>query len=131
MLPGTGELLKQDFVKKEQPSKTFQLSANRLSGYIDNREAVEQAVFCILNTERFDCLIYSWNYGVEQKGLYGKPINYVKSEIKKRITKALIQDDRILDVSAFSFEEFQKSLQVTFVVHTVYGDINAKKEVKV
>ena len=98
---------------------------------VDGRDAVQQAVHCILNTERYDWLIYDWNYGVELRGLFGKPMGLVKSKIKKRIKEALMQDDRIQGVDAFSFEGSGRKLSVTFTVHTRYGDIGATKEVDV
>ena len=131
MLPKTGDILETDFEIHQIPSKTFRIHEKTPSGYIDGREAVRQAIYCILNTERYDWLIYNWNYGVELKDLFGKPMGVVKSKIKKRIKEALMQDDRILGVDAFSFEEFGRKLSVTFTVHTQYGDIGATKEVNV
>ena len=131
MLPDSGSILKQDFKIIEQPSKTYRFQAEKITGYADGLEAVRQAIFCILNTERFDYLIYSWNYGIELKGLFGKPMGLVKSKLKKRIREALMQDDRIRGVDAFSFETNGRKLLATFQVHTKYGDVAAAKEVKV
>ena len=113
MLPETGNILKQDFKIRQIPSKTYRLNVmgvsdntegieiKRISGMLDGLEAVKQTIFCILNTERFDCLIYSWNYGVELNGLFGKSLGVAKSKLKKRIREALTRDDRILSVDAF------------------------------
>ena len=131
MLPETGGILKQDFEISEIPSKTFQINEDTLSGYVDGIEAVKQAIFCILNTERYDWIIYNWNYGVELKDLFGKPIGIVKSKVKKRIREALMQDDRIQSVDAFSFEISGRKLLVNFTVHTRYGDITTGKEVQI
>lgn len=131
MLPETGGILKQDFEISEIPSKTFRINEDTLSGYVDGIEAVKQAVFCILNTERYDWIIYSWNYGVELKDLFGKSIGIIKSKVKKRIREALMQDDRILGVDAFSFDVSGRKLLVNFTVHTRYGDIAAGKEVQI
>ena len=131
MLPKTGDILESDFEVQEIPSKAFRMNDDTLSGYVDGRDAVQQAVHCILNTERYDWLIYDWNYGVELRGLFGKPMSLVKSKIKKRIKEALMQDDRIQGVDAFSFEGSGRKLSVTFTVHTRYGDIGATKEVDV
>lgn len=131
MLPETGSILKQDFEITEIPSKTFQIHEKSVSGYVDGLDAVKQAVYCILNTERYDWIIYNWNYGVELKDLFGKPIGLAKSKIKKRIKEALMQDDRILGVDAFSFASRQRMLSVSFMVHTKYGDARFEKEVKI
>lgn len=133
MIPVSGDILEQDFKMIQMPSKTYRLDIEnkRINGTVDGLEAVKQAVFCILNTERFDWLIYSWNYGVELKGLFGKSVGLVKAKIKKRIKEALQQDDRILDVDTFSFNSNGRTLHVTFVVHTALGDIEAEKEVSI
>ena len=131
MLPESGSLLRQDFKIGRQPSKTFRLKDGTVAGMADGLEAVRQAVCCILNTERYESILYSWNYGVELKDLYGKPMGYVKSEIKRRITEALTQDDRITGVGAFSFTVSGRNLTVGFTVHTSLGDLEAGKEVRV
>lgn len=131
MLPDSGSMLKQDFEIVERPSKTYRFQTEMITGYADGLEAVKQAAFCILNTERYDWLIYSWNYGVELKGLFGKPVGLVKSKLKKRIKEALMQDDRIRGVNAFSFETSGRKLAVSFTIHTKFGDFEAEKEVKV
>lgn len=131
MLPNTGDILGVDFEIQQAPSKTFRMHDKALAGYVDGKDAVRQAIYCILNTERYDWLIYSWNYGVELKDLFGKPIGLVRSKIKKRIKEALMQDDRIQGVDAFSFEVSGRKLSVMFTVHTQYGDVETSKEVDV
>lgn len=131
MLPETGEILKQDFEIEEPRSRTFRINEGTISGHVDDIEAVRQAIYCILNTERYDWVIYSWGYGIELKDLFGKPMGVVKSKIKKRITEALTQDDRIQGVDAFSFSQEGRKLKVDFTVHTQYGDIGASREVNV
>ena len=49
------------------PSKTYYMNLEkyRIQGNTDDIEAMPQAIFCILNTERGKYLAYSNNYGVE------------------------------------------------------------------
>lgn len=117
------------------PNKTYRMriEEDRVRGTITGDiEAVRQAVYKILNTERYKHIIYSWNYGVELQDLFGKPIPYVLPEIPRRIREALIQDDRITEVDSFDLS-YTKGGDVLakFVVHTIYGDIEESKEVKV
>ena len=58
MIPQTGDDLRQDFEFETLPSRTFRLNHNTLTviGTIDEIEAVEQAVYLILNTERYRAL---------------------------------------------------------------------------
>ncbi len=105
MIPVSGNILEQDFKIIQQPSKTFRLDIEnkRISVLFDELDAIKQAVYCILNTERFEWLIYSWNYGVEFNQLFGKPVTLVKAKIKKKIREALMQDKRINNVADFAF----------------------------
>ncbi len=133
MLPETGNILRQDFKIRQKPSKTYRLDLKngRITGKIDGLEAVRQSVYCILNTERFDWLIYSWNYGCQWKDLLGQPMDLVQAKLKKRIREALAQDQRIRSVEAFSFTQNGKGLTAAFTVKTGSGDFNAEKEVEI
>lgn len=130
MIPAVS-VLTSDLTVEEQPGKTYRMTGGRISGTADNIEAVRQAVFKILNTERYQYVIYSWNYGVELSDLFGKPAVYVKSEVERRIKEALLRDSRITSVDSFEFERQKHSLLVTFTVHSEYGDVESSKEVKI
>lgn len=116
-----------------QPSRTYALDIenNRIRGKVDGAESLRQAIYLILNTQRYDYLIYSWNYGAELKDLIGQPKEYALSEMKRRITEALLQDDRITDVGDFAFEAGKKSVHVTFVARTIFGDIDSEVDINV
>lgn len=117
------------------PNKTYRMNIeqDKVEGTITNNiEAVEQAVYKILNTERYKHIIYSWRYGVELADLFGKPIPYVLPEIPRRIKEALVQDDRINDVTDFDLSyEKDGSVLAKFRVISIYGDIQAEKAVKI
>lgn len=82
-----------------------------------------------MNTERYQYLIYSWNYGIELSDLYGQPIPYVYAEIQRRITEALLSDDRISNVTNFNFSNPQGGdVFTTFDVVTDYGIITNVSE---
>jgi len=106
------------------PDRTFALDFDkkRVSGTVSGIDAVNQAAFLILQTQRYGHLIYSYQYGTELNDLLGRPVSYAYPEIKRRITEALTQDDRIQGVSDFEFSRSQGSVCVSFVVHSIYGD---------
>lgn len=116
-----------------QPSLTYALDIerDRIRGQVDDAEALRQAIYLILSTERYVYPIYSWNYGVELADLIGQPRDYIMSEVKRRISEALIQDDRINSVDSWAFKNSKNVLSVTFTVHTIYGDVEITKEVDV
>ena len=103
-----------------------------VQGATDNVVALQQTIYFILGTERYQFPIYSWDYGVELRDLFGRPMKYVKPELKRRITEALVQDDRITDVTDFEFTEGRNVLHTTFIVHsTLNADIKTEIEVKI
>lgn len=104
---------------------------DRISGYIDDLQAIIQAVYLILSTERYKHIIYSWDYGVELLDLIGKPMPFVMAELPRRIKEALTTDDRIEDVVDFVFEKQGKRLHTTFTVVTNIGNISTALEVAV
>lgn len=134
MTPQNQDDLRQNFVFQTLPTKTFRMHyiEETVSGMVDGREALEQAIYLILNTERYQWLIHSWNYGVELVSLIGKDKAYCIPEIERRITEALIQDDRITAVNGFEFTSPSKNaVLVQFNVSTIYGTIEVEKEVEI
>lgn len=132
MKPSTTAFLEQDFEITEQPTHTYKmnLESNLIRGYTDGQEAMKQAIYKILNTERYQYVMYSWNYGIELLDLYGEPVSYVCTELERRITEALTWDDRIQTVDNFEFNISKKGeILVTFTAHTVFGDVVAEKVV--
>ena len=132
MIPqGAGEINIQDYA--EPTSRTYKLNINKetISGYIDEREAMRQAIYLILNIERYDYLIYSWNYGIELKDLFGQPTFYVMAELERRITEALTADSRITGVDNFEITREGKKVHAKFTVHTIFGDIEVEKVVMI
>ena len=117
------------------PSKTYvmNIDGERITGTMtDDIEAVKQAIYKILNTERYQYPIYSWNYGVELADLFGKPIAYVLPEIPRRIKEALVADDRIIDATAFELSHDKRgNVLAKFKVITIFGNFDAGKEVRI
>jgi len=132
MIPSTNSILSTDLEVEIQPSKNYKMKIenNVINGFCDELEAMVQVVYKILNTERYQYIIYSWNYGIELIDLYGEPVTYVCPELQRRIEEALIQDDRIESVDNFEFDVSEKrTVKATFTVHTIFGDIEAEKVV--
>ena len=115
-----------------EPSNTFfiDFEKGRISGFVDEREAVKQAIMLILNTERYKFLIYSWNYGAELEALIGTHPDIVEDEAERLISEALLQDDRITAVYDFEFGRNRDTLLVNFKVDSIYGGIDIETEVR-
>ena len=120
-------------IKMDLTSRTYNLHKDEhfISGFCDDLEAVEQAVYLILSAERFEHVIYSWNYGSELAGLVGQPMDFALIEVKRRISEALLQDDRIEAVDGFEFDVSGGKLLVKFAVESVYGSFDVRREVRI
>lgn len=132
MIPTINNILSADIEIETQPSLNYKMIFNKNSivGTVDELEAMKQVIFKILNTERFQYVIYSQEYGIELQDLFGEPLSFVCAELEDRITEALIQDDRIESVSDFDFSlERKNEVLVTFMVHTIFGDVEAERKV--
>ncbi len=131
MIPANS-ILSADIEIETQPSLNYKMDFEKaaVTGTVDERAAMKQVIFKILNTERFNYPIYSQNYGIELNDLYGEPLSFVCAELEDRITEALIQDDRIESVSGFDFSSERKGeVLAKFTVHTIFGEIDAERMV--
>lgn len=117
----------------EQPTRTYKVDfdTGRVAGFVDETEAMKQAIFKILSTERFAYLIYSWNYGIELNAVVGKKLSRVfKWKSKRVITEALLADSRITDVTDFQVEQIDKrTARVSFTAETIFGEIPVERTV--
>lgn len=130
MLP---ELNAINLIEETMPSRTYNINrnTNRISGYIDNKDAMVQAIYLILQTERYESMIYNWYYGVEFDSLIGKNRDYVTSELRRVIREALLEDDRISEVDNFHLTFNDDSVLIDFLVTTNVGDITINWEVNI
>lgn len=134
MIPSRNTLLTANLEVVTMPSKQhkMELDNDRIIGVCDTLEAVKQTVFKILSTERYAYIIYSWNYGIELKDLFGQPVMFVCPEIERRVKEALLQDDRITTVDNFEFDISKKGVvAVKFTVHSLFGDLNEEMVVNI
>lgn len=114
------------------PSKTYKMNEERIAGYVDNIEAVKQAVYHILNVERYSCLIYDDNYGVELEQYVGADLEYIKVTIEDTLREALTQDERITDVNVTNIKKTSKdTVSIEFTVIGTYGDMQMEVEINV
>lgn len=107
------------------PTKTYAIDweKGRITDYIDEIEAMKQAIFLALITERFDYVIYDHNYGITLKDLFGKDKYIACAVLERRIRDALSVDDRIVSLTDFEFEVARHSVHVIFTAKTIFGEI--------
>lgn len=131
MIPNVSDEL-LTLAEETQPGLTYALDIEngRVRGKTDGLDALKQAVYLILSTERYENLIYSYNYGVELDNLIGQPREYALPEVERRIAEALKQDDRVSSVDNFIFENGRNAVHVTFTVHSDLGEMEVTTDVR-
>lgn len=104
-------------------SRTYRITKDRIAGYIDGIDAMKQAVWKRLMTEKYVYDIYDDTYGLQTVDLIGKEYSYVISKLQKRIKETLLYDDRITDVNSFEFKRLKDGAWVGFNVVTIFGEL--------
>ncbi|MNC13131.1 hypothetical protein D3C75_608650 [compost metagenome] len=81
-----------------------------------------------MRTDRYEHLIYSSDYGTEWGLVLGKDRLLVRAEIRRIVSEALLQDERIirLEDTAVSFNG--DNLSFSCKVITQYGNFELRKE---
>lgn len=133
MLPLIDDDLREDLIIQSPPTHTYKWDYDnaRSRGYTDHLEAMKQACYKIIYTERYRHIIYSWNYGIELEDLFGKPLTYVYPELKRRIKEALLADDRVSEVGDFTFSHKKGEVVAHFKVVTEFGEFEMERTVRV
>ena len=107
-----------------ESSKTYRVLNGRVIGWIDNKQALRQAVEKLLHTERFMYEIYTDEYGIELQSLIGASFELVEAEIGRVIKEALLADDRIVSVENIQATKLDStSLLITFSVESIFGTL--------
>lgn len=127
------DLSESDFeIEEEQNIETYKMiiPLQIINGKTDEQDAMIQAIYKILNTERYAYPIYSDNYGIELIDLIGEDAEWVCAELQRRIEEALYQDERIKEINNFDFTIEDNKVHVSFTVYTVYGYTTISKGVE-
>ena len=118
-----------------QPSKTYKIDfeSGRIGKIIDNREALQQAVYKALITARERFPIYTDAYGCELDDLIGESVTkaFLETEIPRVIEEALIYDDRIDSVNDLEVTSSGDVVTVSFSITDVDGVETTFEEVEV
>lgn len=117
------------FSMKEEESRSYRLSEDKIQGYVTDAEALKQAIYKVLKTEQYEYPIYSFHYGIELNSLIGQDPTYVKIELMRRIRECLLEDERITGVGEFEFAESGDEISCSFTVASIYGNMQFTKEV--
>ena len=128
LLPEIMDTFPQDVTIRTWPTRTYNLrfDGQPSFGKLEGLEAMKQAIFLVLNIPRFRHEIFSWNYGSELEPLFGQANTVMlQVRVQEAIRDALIQDDRITDVTGFSFARRGTEMAVSFVAETTEGNVES------
>lgn len=118
-----------DLVEDIETTNTYKITNSNIQGFADDLEALQQAIYKVLNTEKYEYPIYSFDYGIDLESLIGQDPAYVKIELKRRIEECLLNDERIESVDNFVFTVNSDEMLCTFDVTSIYGQITVEKGV--
>ncbi|MBW7458396.1 DUF2634 domain-containing protein [Paenibacillus sepulcri] len=131
IIPAGGQITDAQLEEIARPSYTYKLDlrTQRVSGMVDGLEAVKQAVFKILQTVRYRHVIYSFDYGHELESLIGTNPLFVEAEVRRMLEEALLQDNRIREITDLKVEITGDSIAAVFNVMTDTGSFEFMGEV--
>ncbi len=133
MIPMDGVQINDNITLIIPKSKTYGLNLleGKIDTYIDELDAIKQAVFKMLETGRYQHVIYDFSYGSELNDLIGRDSDYIEMELRRRIRDALTYDDRITDVTNFSFHKEDENVTVSFKVISIEGSFESEVMISV
>lgn len=125
-----GMELSTPITTQRQPSLTWYINkeTNQIEGETDGLAAVRQAVEIILNCERFRWQIYQPYSGVEWD-IIGLDPGYAATMLLRRVTDALMVDDRVRGISNYQYSVEGNVLTASMTIETVYGETQTRVEV--
>lgn len=133
MIPMNGVQMNEHIIEMIPKSKTYGLNLleGKIDSQIDGLDAIKQAAFKLLETARYQHVIYNFSYGSELSDLIGRDSDYIEMELRRRIRDALTYDDRITDVTNFSFNHEDENVTVSFKVISIEGSFESEVMISV
>lgn len=123
-----------DVIEEEElPSDTYALDFEnkRIIGKCYGEEALKQAIHKAIITARGEFeIVYSDDYGSDiENTMVGEEVTqeYLLTIIPELITEALLEDDRIYDVSDFEISFKGDGMYLSFTVSSDFGDVDIEE----
>lgn len=115
----------------QQPYTTYKMNMEslRIEGLCDGKEALRQAIYKLIMTERASFLIYDRYYGISLVDLYGKNMGYASAVMRLRLEDCFKNDSRIKGISDLIMTKDRDSLKLKFTVNSIYGNMDFEMEV--
>lgn len=93
---------------------------------VEGNDAIEIWVYKALQTEHFQYLAYSWQYGIELRPFIGKVMDVKQrySEIKRIIIECLMVNPYIISIDNVNIEHEGDRVNILIHLTTIYGEVN-------
>ena len=130
MTPETN-ILDTEYSTEQEPYTTYKMNMESLTieGLCNGKEALKQAIYKLIMTERDAFLIYDDKYGIKLVDLYGKDLAYASAVIKLRLEDCFKNDSRIKGIDNLLLSSDKNRLILTFTVNTEFGTMNFEQNV--
>lgn len=123
--------LLNDATEVSQPVTTykeyeFDFHTGKLTGKIlEDKDAIKMWIYKALLIQRYIYPIYSWDYGQDLEELIGQgyEVDYIKSEVERRIQDCLMVNERITGCHSFEIDLINDTLPITFTADTTFGEV--------
>lgn len=113
------------------PTRAFMIDFDekKVGGIIDGVDALKQAIYIALMTERYKYPVFSHYYGTDYRDAFSDGYVEAMGKVRYAVEDSLRYDDRILSVGDFVFEKNGTSMRVSFKVKSIYGEMDFETEV--
>lgn len=106
-------------------TNTFKRDADGRRIIVEGDDALKVWIFKALQTERYQYLAYSWQYGIELKPFIGlvMTVQERESELERVIVECLMVNPYIRSIDSVTFTVDDDSLTADISLTTVYGEV--------
>ena len=104
----------------------FDFNNNILTGKVlEGKDALKMWIYKALLTSRYTYSIYAWDYGQDLEELIGQgyEVDYIKSEVERKVTECLMINERITRCHNFEINLINDTLHITFTAETIFGEV--------
>lgn len=124
MIPLRESVLQSELTEQTVPSRDYCLNfeSGRITGYVEGKDAIRQAIRCRLAVQRGESPIFSDDYGLDDAKAYLSPQPEGAVALKNRIRGILCADDRIQSVENFVLTAKSDGLLARFTAVTQTGE---------
>ena len=109
--------------------RDYKIENGHIKGYVTGLDAVKQACYKAISTERFAFSAYNFNYGIELQDLIGQSKDFVSADLKRRFEECLEGIKGYLSVGEFNIVELNDGLKAEIEIQTEYGNVLLEQEV--